>query len=173
MGPIWKFRKTASIYVQTGELGIKSELTWPRGRVGWPPFSIWCLRQGIGTVFRGLALTFSALVSAFSRLRRFRFFCFKLIAAAVVSYHQFFSFALGVGSSFLRRFRVCVYSCASYSDHSSKLATFYNCAKMSKNTNLTSPVCRVQIAFRIYEGGKRVGRRPSIYRFEGSKLIPP
>ena len=140
--------------------------------MGRPPFSIGCTRQGIEAVLRGLSLTFFALVSAFSRLRWFRFFfCFMLIA--VVSYHQFFSFVFGVGSSFVRWFRVCVYSGASYSDHSSKLATFYNCAKMSKNTNLTSPVCRVQIAFRIYEGGKRVGRRPSIYRFEGSKLIPP
>ena len=87
---------------------------------GEAPFSIWRLWQGIEAVLRGLVLTFFASVSVFSRLRWFRFL--------LRSYRGFvssvFSFALGVGSSFARLFRVCVYSGVSYSDHSSKLTTF-------------------------------------------------
>ena len=58
--------------------------------------------------------TFFASVSAFARLRWFRFYFLALrlasglIAVAAVSHRQFFSFALGVRSSFVGWFRVCV-----------------------------------------------------------------
>ena len=63
---------------------VEKTPTWPRGRVGRPPFSIGCIWQGVEAVFRGLVLTFYCVG-------------FGLLAFASVSHHRFLVSPLVLG----------------------------------------------------------------------------